>query len=138
MACSHTPDRTPAPLRWPPLQVHARHSIQVLAIDEPEGSAALRLIRERASQGIGVADIMRYLPVFRRSLEQKFRTLLGRSPREKIRRERLSQARVLLLDTNLSVAEIAKAAGYSDVSRLSAAMRKEFSLSPRAIRRQAE
>src|SRR5690606_12353700 len=79
-----------SPLRLPPLQVHARHSSQVLAIDDPEVSAALRLIRERASQGIRVADIMRYLPVSRRSLEQKFRTLLGRSPGEELRRERLS------------------------------------------------
>lgn len=127
-----------SPLRLPPLQVHARHSSQVLAIDDPEVSAALRLIRERASQGIRVADIMRYLPVSRRSLEQKFRTLLGRSPGEELRRERLSQARALLLETDLSVSEIAKAAGYTDVSRLSAAMRKEFGVSPRAIRRQAK
>ena len=63
-----------------PLGVADRQSTDVMAIDDGDVVAALKIIRERACLGLSVADILREIPIARSSLERRFRNSLGREP----------------------------------------------------------
>lgn len=124
------------PVRIPPLGVTSRQSTDVLAIDNPTIVQALRFIESHADQGIVVDDVLRVVPISRRSLEIHFRNYLGRSPTEEIRRVRLEKGRELLGRPDLSVAEIAVACGFANATRFGVAFRKRFGKTPLAYRKQ--
>lgn len=123
------------PMLIPPHGVVSRQSTDVLAIDDPSVVRALRYIRTHAHHGIVVEDILREVPISRRSLEIQFRSYLGRSPAEEIRRVRLERGRHLLGRRELSVTEIALACGFSNATRFGVAFRKSFGTTPRAFRK---
>ncbi|WP_145357326.1 XylR family transcriptional regulator [Alienimonas californiensis] len=124
----------PAPVFMQPVGVATRQSTDVLAIADRDVAAAVQFIRQRASSGINVADVLRAVPVSRRSLEDRFRAILGRTPHEEIARVRLNRVRRLLRETELPIGEIAARAGYRSAAYLSAAFRKSVGCSPRDYR----
>jgi len=69
-----------------------------------------------------------------RSLNRRFRQATGRSPMQYLQQVRMDNAKDLLRSTNLAVAEVAFACGYTDNSYFSAQFRRSISLSPRAYR----
>jgi LacI family transcriptional regulator len=123
------------PVLIAPHGVVSRQSTDVLAIDDPAVVRALRYIRTHAHHGIVVEDILREVPISRRSLEIQFRSYLGRSPAEEIRRVRLERGRQLLGRRELSITEIALACGFSNATRFGVAFRKSFGTTPRAFRK---
>jgi LacI family transcriptional regulator len=123
------------PILIAPHGVVSRQSTDVLAIDDPAVVRALRYIRTHAHHGIVVEDILREVPISRRSLEIQFRSYLGRSPAEEIRRVRLERGRQLLGRRELSITEIALACGFSNATRFGVAFRKSFGTTPRAFRK---
>ena len=60
---------------------------------------------------------------------------LGATPAAVYRRLRLIQARRLLLETDITVSEVATRSGYEDPSALTRAFRNEFATTPRALRK---
>lgn len=117
-----------------PLRVIARHSTEILAVEDRDLAQIVQYIRDRAAEGIRVSDILRAFPISRRSLEQRFRNVLGRSPAEEIRRTRLQHARKLLVETDMSVAEIATASGVCSGAQLASAFRRYLGIRPSALR----
>lgn len=107
-----------------PLGIRARHSTDLLAIHDAEIARVLRFMRERAAEGITVADVLREFPLSRRRLEQKFRTALNRSPAEEIRRIRLQHVCRQLVETDRSITSIAMETGFSTGASLSQALSK--------------
>lgn len=77
---------------------------------------------------------MEYLSVSRYSA--LFRFVTGRSPQQYLIELRLKNARELLLNTNLSIGEIARSAGYEDALYFSRLFKKHFGSSPREMRNQ--
>jgi LacI family transcriptional regulator len=122
-------------LRIPVSRVIARQSTDILAIDDQVLAEALVLIREQASRGIRVDDIVRLLPISRRALEQRFQEVLGRSPAEEIRRVRLLHAKTLLEQTDLTVARIAKVSGFGTPAVLLRNFEAHYGLKPSVYRR---
>lgn len=122
------------PALIPPLRVIARHSTEILAVEDRDLAQIVQYIRDRAAEGIRVSDILRAFPISRRSLEQRFRNILGRSPAEEIRRTRLQHARKLLVETDMSVAEIATASGVCSGAQLASAFRRYLGIRPSALR----
>lgn len=130
-----------APKLIPPLRVYARHSTEILAIQDDDVSEILRFIRSRATEGMQVGDLLTRFPISRRTLEIRFRELLGRSPAEEIRRVKLEAARALVLDTDLSISAIANRCSFADGASLSHAFRKYLRVTPgelRSARRQSK
>ena len=123
------------PLLIAPHGVISRQSTDVLAIDDPTVVRALRYIHTHAHHGIVVNDILREVPISRRSLEIQFRSYLSRSPAEEIRRVRLDRGRQLLGRRELSITEIALACGFSNATRFGVAFRKCFGTTPRSFRK---
>ena len=128
----------PAPV--PPVRVAVRRSTDVLAVEDPDVAAALRVIRGRAcgAGGLQVAEVVREARVGRRQLELKFRKTLGHSPLAEIRRVRMEQAAELLVSTALSVGEVADRCGYSAQSRFGADFRATWAETPTAYRRRRQ
>lgn len=119
-----------------PLGVRTRQSTDILAINDQYVASALRFIRHHACEAINVSDVLREVPLSRRVLESRFRTILGRTPHEEITRLRIERVKQLLSETDLSLSEIAQRAGFEHVEYLSVAFKREVGLTPRAWRRQ--
>ena len=123
------------PLLIRPIQVITRQSTDILAIDDPDVAAAVHFIRNNAGEPIDVENVLQQVPVSRRSLERRFRALLGRSPRQEIRRMHLERAKELLMTTTLPTSEVALRSGLPDAAKLSLLFRKEFGETPTEFRR---
>jgi len=121
-----------------PLGVAARHSTDVLAIDDREVAGAVRFIREHACEGINVADLMRVVALSRRVLEQRFQRLLGRTPHEEILHVRLTVVQRLLAETDLPLYQIAERAGFEHVEYLSVVFKRELGKTPKQFRAEAQ
>ena len=126
------------PLLIPPQRVVTRHSTEVFAIDDPDVAEALRFIRDHYREPIDVCQILKAVPISRRSLEQKFQVLLGRSPAAEIRRVRLGRAVELLATTTWSIAHVAKAAGFPHVEGMNRVFQRELKQTPTGYRRQSQ
>ena len=117
------------------LWVIPRRSSDVIALEDRHVATALRFIRDRAKQPIGVADVAKEAGISRRSLEIRFRRALGRSIRGEIQRVRLRHTKQLLLETNLPAQRIAALAGFSSLAYLSNVFRREVGMPLAQFRR---
>jgi AraC-like DNA-binding protein len=94
----------------------------------------LRYARANLARPLTLDDLARRGKMSRFAFIRKFKRLSGRTPMEELRHIRLTQARTLLLTTNLPVKAIAPAVGIGDEYQLSKLFRSQFNLSPRNLR----
>ncbi|NQV25270.1 MAG: DNA-binding transcriptional regulator [Rhodopirellula sp.] len=118
-----------------PLGIETRQSTDILAIDDPDVAAAVRFIRENASNGINISDVLREVPLSRRVLEKRFHRILGRTPHEEITRLRIDRVKRLLTETSLPLTEIARRTGYRHDEYLSVAFKKLVGMPPSSYRK---
>jgi len=121
----------------PPISVVHRRSSDLIAVDDPLLSAALRFIQNHAAEQIGVPDVVRDAGVSRSTLETRFKKKLSRTIHDEIQRVRIETARRLLTATNLSLSKIAEQAGYRNAFYMSAVFRRELGMPPRRLRQEA-
>jgi LacI family transcriptional regulator len=124
------------PVLFPPSRIDIRHSTDTLAIDDPLVRDALTLIRHQAPHGIYVSDVVRKLSIARRTLEQRFVRLIGRTPAAEIRRVRIEEAKRLLIESDRSIAEVARATGFGQQDLFSRTFRRSVGMPPSEYRRQ--
>ena len=117
-------------------RVFASSRPDVLAIDDPKVAAAVRFVRDNAARNFDVSDVLRAVPVSRRSLEIRFRKIVGRSLHEEIRRVHIQRAKSLLVSTNLTIPDVAESSGYNGPDRFRVAFVKETGMTPTAYRQQ--
>ena len=96
----------------------------------------MRLIRESAHRPLSSGEVVNAMAVSRRLLERRFRRALNRGIAEEIRRVHVERAKALLLSTELSVADVATAAGFSEAKHLAVAFRRSSGMTATAYRRQ--
>ncbi|HOM16794.1 MAG TPA: DNA-binding transcriptional regulator [Thermoguttaceae bacterium] len=121
----------------PPQGIVVRQSTEITAIEDPLLAAALSYIRQYACQGIRVQDIVRYVGLSRSALQRRFRHLLGRSIHQMLFQVRLERAKMLLAETDLTLADIAERAGFHYAEYLHCVFQKHFGMTPGQYRRQA-
>ena len=97
--------------------------------------AALNLIDEGLLDHVGVPDMAARLGVSPRHLRRLFATHLGSSPAMLATTRRTLFAKRLISDSNLSMQDIAMAAGFRNVRRFNAAFRQIYGMTPSQIRR---
>jgi LacI family transcriptional regulator len=124
------------PVLFPPSRIDIRHSTDILSIDDDLVRDALQLIRDEAPLGLYVSDVVRRLAIARRTLEQRFVKTIGRTPAAEIRRVRLEEAKKLLIESDRSIADIAKATGFGQQDLFSRTFRRCVGLPPSEFRRQ--
>ncbi|WP_300516049.1 helix-turn-helix domain-containing protein [Aliiroseovarius sp.] len=99
---------------------------------------AVALMQEHLEDPLRIPEIARRVGRPLKDLEARMQRELGAGPQVIYRRLRLIAARKLVLETGLSVAEIALRAGYQDASAFTRAFRAEFGQTPREMRLQAD
>ena len=123
------------PIRVPPRGVVERASTDFPGELDPVALAAARLIRRRALEGITVDDLLAELPTTRRTLDRRFQEAFGRSIWQQITRLRMIEAKRLLSQTRLPMAEICRLVGYDSASHFSRLFGKEVGCTPSAYRK---
>ncbi len=124
------------PILIPPSRVITRRSSDILAIQDPDLAATVRLINSRACEPLTVPDILDEVPVGRRALERRFKKVLGRTLQAEIMRVRLERARQLLVESDLNHDQIAARCGFPHAPHFGAQFRKSFGITPAAFRKQ--
>jgi LacI family transcriptional regulator len=118
-----------------PTGIITRRSTDLTAIADVEVAEALRFIREHATGPIGVGDVLQSVSVSRRQLERRFQAALGRSMLEEIRRCRMERARQLLLETDLTIPQVATASGFSSASYMTVVLSAMAGQTPGKLRK---
>lgn len=118
-----------------PTGIITRQSTDVFAIEDPEVVKAVRFIKQNAKRNIQVKDVVESVSISLRSLQQRFRNIIGRSIHDEIRYTRINQVAELLLKTNLTIQQIAQELDYHDIIHIARAFRKEKGMSPSEFRK---
>lgn len=127
-----------APVLVPPLDVVVRQSTDVVAGRDPTVVRAVRFIRDHAGEsGLDVDTVARAAGASGRTLRRRFLAAVGWSPYEEILQTRMNRARRLLLDTNLSVKEIAAACGFTEPRHFTIRFRRMCGITATAFRERA-
>jgi LacI family transcriptional regulator len=123
--------------RLAPLGVTTRQSTDLVACEDVAVQQAMRFIRDHAHEGINVKSVLKAVPMARRSLERRFKEIIGRSPADEIRRTKIERARTLLDSTDIPIPDIAATCGFSYVEHMIPIFRKHFGNTPARYRRQS-
>ena len=119
----------------PATHIVARRSTDVVAVSDPALGRALRFIRDHSRKAIGVSDVAQATGFSRRALERRFRSEIGISILEQIRKARTEQICKMLVETNLPVGQIAESLGFEDVQHFARYFRSAREVSPLAYRK---
>jgi LacI family transcriptional regulator len=99
-------------------------------VSDPALANALRIIRERACEGMTVQDLLDHLCVSRSWLERNFRKSLNRSPQAAIRLVQIKRCKELLRTTSLPLEKIAHLAGFEHPEYMSVVFKRETGDTP--------
>jgi LacI family transcriptional regulator len=108
----------------------------VVAVADPAISQAVRLIRERSSQGLRVGDVARHVHLSRSVLQRRFRAVIKRTVHQELVTARLKHAHELLVKTTLSLAAIAERTGFTHQEYMGAVFKSKMHKTPAQIRRE--
>lgn len=123
-------DRTPPK----PRDIIERQSTNALAIEDNEIRTALHYIRNNAHRMFSVDQVADLSGLSRRTMERRFRKLFGHTVADEIRNTRLEQARTMLNETDLPVADIAPRCGFSSAEYFIYVFRQTHNMTPIAFR----
>lgn len=118
-----------------PLGVVERRSSNIVLVDDEDVALALQLIHFGQLETISVERISHDVAVSRRTLEIKFRKILGRTVLDEIRKVRIDRAKQLLRETDASIERVAQTIGFSAPSYFIQTFCKEVGLTPARYRR---
>jgi LacI family transcriptional regulator len=121
-----------------PLRVVARRSTDATVTVDPEVSAAIAFINERINYPIEVDDVVSVVSLSRRALYDHFKRVTGQTISAYIRERRVEHFARLLLETNLTIAEIAYSMGYETDANIARLFQKTRGMTPHAFRRKYE
>ena len=110
-----------------PIRVVTRQSTDWMAVADKPMARALTYIREAASApSLRVTDVARVCGLSRRATEIRFRSATGRTVREEIEHVRLERLRALLVESQLTIGELARLCGFDCPTHLGRIFRKRF------------
>ncbi|MEM9329897.1 MAG: GlxA family transcriptional regulator [Pseudomonadota bacterium] len=107
-----------------------------LGSKNPILAEALLLMESHLEMRLSISDIADILEISRRQLDRIFKRHVKKSPQEVYRHLRLTRASGLLLQTNMSVSEIAVGCGFQSASHMGKYFQTRFGLTPRNYRQQ--
>jgi AraC-like DNA-binding protein len=97
--------------------------------------AMQRHLLDNLARPVTVREVAAAVHLSERHAERLFRQVVGASMMATLRRLRLEYAAQLLLDPAVTVTEVARACGYSDVRPFSTAFRRRYARTPGEYRR---
>lgn len=114
----------------PPGGVAERLSTDRSAIADELVAKAVHIIREQSHMQLDVNAVVRQTHTNRRTLERRFRQVLGTSILHRIQDTKLDRAAELLRTTDLSIPEVAHHAGFNDPTAFSDLFRRRRGAPP--------
>jgi LacI family transcriptional regulator len=112
-----------------------RQSTNIIAVEDKLVSHALTYIHHNAKRLIQVDDVVKDLSVSRRNLHDKFMKTLGRSVYDEIKRVRIDLISQMLIETDLSISDIALGLGYDNTNHIARYFQQKMGMSPLEYRK---
>lgn len=117
------------------LQDSARVQVaERIGMRHPKLSEILALMETNLEEPIRPGDLAKTVNISTRQLERLFRRYLSSTPKKFYMDMRLQRAQHLLLQTNMSVTEVAVACGFNAASHFSRLFRQRYGMSPHKLR----
>lgn len=120
-----------------------QHSARVqvaerIGMRHPKLSEILALMETNLEEPLRPGDLAETVNISTRQLERLFRRYLRSTPKKYYTDLRLQRAQHLLLQTNMSVTEVAMASGFNAASHFSRLFRQRYGMSPHKLRGESE
>lgn len=119
-----------------PLEIIERQSTELVVHDDKYLALSLKFIRENSHLAINVQDILDMMPISRRVLENLYRKKIGRTPHEVIIDTKIRKAKQLLIETQLTISQIAEKTGFVNADYFSVVFKKIASITPSEFRKE--
>jgi len=116
--------------------VTARQSTNTIAIEDAVIAHAVHFIKKFSKKYMKVSDVCDAVSTSRRSLERKFRKVLGRSVTDEIKRSHCQSIAQMLLETDLPIAKIAIELGHPDARHIARYFKSQKGTTPGKYRQQ--
>ena len=113
-----------------PNRVVIRQSTNIVAVQDKLVSQALNFIHQNAKRLIQVDDVVKFLSVSRSNIQEKFTKTLGRTVYDEIKRVRIDLICQMLIETDLSISDIALSLGYDNTNHIARYFRQKMKMSP--------
>lgn len=101
-----------------------------IGVRHPKLSQVIQMMEQAIEEPISPADLAEEVGMSTRQLERLFRRYLNRSPKRYYMELRLSKARNLLMQTDMSVINVALACGFASPSHFSKCYRAHYATTP--------
>lgn len=118
-----------------PERVMVRESTDVTICDDALVSDVLQFLSNHIRRSPTIEEVADHFSVSRRTLERRFSESLGRTINAEIKRLKVEHIKSLLLETKLTVSEIAVDLGFSSSSYLTKYFKNESGLKPSDYRK---
>ena len=118
-----------------PTHIVTRQSTEILAIDDPQVALAIRYIRQHSKELIQISDVVNVVALGRRTLEDRFNKILGRSIFDEITRCRINKISQALVESNKSISEVALDFGYPSEAHISRYFKRTQGVTPLEYRK---
>jgi thiosulfate/3-mercaptopyruvate sulfurtransferase len=112
----------------------APNGAYIAAVRDSKVGQALELFHEEPARDWSVRSLASAVHMSRSAFAERFHRLVGLAPMQYVSKWRMELARAMLIESNSPIGEVAAACGYENRESLSKAFRKEFGLSPTAVR----
>jgi LacI family transcriptional regulator len=126
----------PSQTTWllPPKGVVTRGSTSVFAVDDKAVRPALQLMHDTFDTPNCMAEVVASAGVSRRTLDDRFKRIVGRSVSAELWRIRFAHARRLLREGNLSILNVALSSGFLSAQAFATMFRNRYGISPTQFR----
>jgi transcriptional regulator GlxA family with amidase domain len=101
-----------------------------IGVRHPKLSQVIQMMESNIEEPISPADLAAHVGMSTRQLERLFRRYLSRSPKRYYMELRLQKARNLLMQTDMSVINVALACGFASPSHFSKCYRAHYQTTP--------
>lgn len=125
------------PIVLPPRELIPRDSTDFFASDDPMVAQALRYISDNCHKPINVTDVVMKLKVCGRTLARRFKKTRGCRPIDELTRMRITRAKRLLQESDVSIHEVAEQCGFATGSQFILAFRRVEKMTPGDFRARA-
>lgn len=120
-----------------PEGVVTRRSTDPLLIEDAQVAAAVRFIREHASDRIQVPDVVQAVNVSRSTLRTRFKAVMGRTIHAEIQRVQLEHAKQLVTASSLPLKQVATRSGFKHTEYMITLFRQQFGQTPAEYRKRS-
>jgi len=118
-----------------PTHIAQRQSTDILAIEDKEIAEAIYYIRNNPRKLLQVEDVAEASKLSKRTLQRRFRFVIGHSVHDEIKNVQTEYIAQLLRDTNMSITQISLTMGYPGPEHISRLLQKVKGMSASEYRK---